>query len=197
MKRIKLTFLIFPFSILFGFTQTESDIIDFDNINLNLIDSLIFEEACKQRDIYKSVPLRKDKLCGLAAKYQSDYMSFYNTAGHTNDKKFQGVLLKKCGDRVRYFEKKINSNKKIKTYMEIMINMPGIKSRNYIGFEKKDYQTLSKAIIVYFMDSPHHKMALLYTTNLSYVEIHGNFKTSYNKENDSFYITGVLTYVML
>ena len=188
----KMYAILFVILQIFGFSQSEVDLIDFNNFNLDLLDSLVFEEACKQREIYKSVPLIKDKLCWAAAKYQCDYMSFYNTAGHKNDKKFQGVLLKTVGERIDYFITKSKSNLNPHVKMEILIEMPGISKQNYIGFENKDYQTLSKTLIDYFMSSPHHKMALLWSIGLDFVQILGNFNTLYNKKTDTFYITVVI-----
>ena len=92
MKKIIIILLTILTSV--GFSQTKSDIINFDKLNSKLIDSLIFEEAMKQRALYNKSRMKKDKICGMAAKYQSDYMSFYNCFSHKNDKKFKDVLLK-------------------------------------------------------------------------------------------------------
>ena len=49
----KMYAILFVILQIFGFSQSEVDLIDFNNFNLDLLDSLVFEEACKQREIYK------------------------------------------------------------------------------------------------------------------------------------------------
>lgn len=192
MKKIILILFV-TFSTLL-LSQTKDDVIDFKNINLKLLDSLIFEEAMKERKKEKLNRMFHDEICGEAALYQSEYMSHYNVISHTNDKEFRNVSLRKLGDRFSYFLKNKKTKRIYENKIEILTQFKNINSLNSRGITyhdiiNKTYQNYAEVIIKNFMSSPPHKFGILYDLS-EYGDMCGEFRTFYNDKTDCLSITG-------
>lgn len=195
MKKIIIS-LLFTFYSITILSQNKNDILDFNNINYNLLDSLVFEEAMKLRESYKLDRMKKDAVCDLAAKYQSEYMSYYNTITHKNDKSFKGVLLKTHGDRFRHFlSKSPKNNLKYDTKIEVLIQFPTINKINYVGLDSKTYEDYAKFIISSFITSEAHKHGMLYNMK-EFGDMYGEYKSHYDKKTDTLYVTGLFVLVL-
>lgn len=192
MKKIILS-LIFVINITTIQSQTKNDVLNLNNPNLELLDSLLFKEAMIQRKLHNKRVIEKDYICGLAAKYQSEYMSYYNSFSHENTNEFKGVLLKEHYERFEYFKKKTNSKVKYRTFHEILTMMNGLGTTEYIGLVSKTYENYAQVLIGYFMTSKSHKSALLYDVDSGKMVC--NFKTHYNQKSKSLYVTGFYSFV--
>jgi len=170
-------------------SQTKDDVIDFKKINLKLLDSLVFEEAMKERKKANVSRMKHDEVCGESAKYQSEYMSHYSVFSHENHKIFRNVLLEKHSDRFNYFLKNKKTKKEYKNKMEILFQYKNVTTINYMGIDKKTYQNYAEDIIKNFMSSKFHKIALLYDM-INYGNMCGEYKTHYNPNTDCLSVTG-------
>lgn len=192
MKKIIL-YLIVVLNVTTILSQTKNDILNLNNPNLELLDSLLFKEAMIQRKLNNKRVIEKDYICGLAAKYQSEYMSYYNSFSHENTNEFKGVLLKEHYERFEFFKKKTNSKVKYRTFHEILTMMNGLGTTEYIGLVSKTYENYAQVLIGYFMTSKSHKSALLYDVDSGKMVC--NFKTHYNQKTKSLYVTGFYSFV--
>jgi len=192
MKKILISIILLFSTLLLS--QTKDDVIDFKKINLKLLDSLIFEEAMKERLKEGVSRMKHDEICGEAALYQSEYMSHYNVIGHINDKEFRNVLLKKLGDRFSYFLKNKKTKRVYENKVEILTQFKNIsyfnnKGISYKGIDTKTYQNYAEVIIKGFMSSPSHKFGLLYELS-EHGYMCGEYRTFYNSKTDCLSVTG-------
>lgn len=174
------------------FSQTRKDVFDINKPNLKLLDSLLFEEAMKQRKLNNRKVIERDYICGLSAKYQSEYMSHYNVFEHENDKEFKGVLLKEHQDRFNHFLKKNKSKLKYRTFHEILVMLESVDVYNYEGIVSKTYENYAECLIHYYMTSPGHKATLLYDVDSGVMVC--DFKSEYNQKTKSLYVTGFYSF---
>ena len=185
MKKIIIGISILVYSNV-GSSQTKNDVLDLKNINYKLLDSLVFDEAMKERGKIGRPPIKKDLICYTAAKYQSEYMSNFKVFDHKNMEKFKGILLEHSYDRYDFFSKKLKSNKEIVGTMEILVEIIDL-NKKYKNLNT--YEEYAKKVIEFYLSSPEHRMALLYD-NEKY-NVFGDFKTVYNDINKSLYVTGL------
>jgi uncharacterized protein YkwD len=177
---------------LFCFGQTKTDTVDLKNVNHSFLSELILEKCNEERAKVGAVPFIPNKVCQMAAQYQSDYMSHFLTPTHYNNNTFQGVKLYGPEDRVDYFNKKNNS----KYLYDGEICFSIYDAELYV---KYTYEQLAMEAINGFMNSLPHRTIML--TDLEKMQIpaiqYGSFETSSNITNGkfSFYVTGVTTYV--
>lgn len=186
-KIITIVFLIFS---TICFSQKKEDIINFKNINLKLLDSLVFENAMKERAKENLPRMLHDEICAKAALYQSEYMSHYNIISHTNYKSFRGVTLNRLGDRFRYFLGTKKPKKNYETRIEILTQYKNVSTLDYYGVGEKTYQNFARSIIEGFMSSPPHKAGLLYDMS-EHGDMAGEYKTFYNPITDCLSVTGL------
>lgn len=170
------------------YSQNKKSVLNLNNPNLELLDSLLYQEAMTQRKLNNRPVIEKDNICGYAAKYQSEYMAHYNSFSHVNDFEFKGILLKQHYERFNYFRKKYNSKKDYKTFHEILVMMDSLDYYNYSGLDTKTYENYAKVLINYYMVSPGHKATLLYVTSSGKMVC--NFKSHFNPKTKSIYVTG-------
>lgn len=168
------------------FSQTKNDFLDLKNINYRLLDSLVFDEAMRQRNLIGNPPVKKDNTCYIAAKYQSEYMSHFNEFSHENTKKYNGVLLKHSWDRFNFFNEKVKNKKEIIGTLEILLVIDKL-DRKYVNLNT--YSDYAKEIINFYLLSPNHKISLLYYDEK--YNLFGNFKTKYNDLTKCLYVTGL------
>ena len=62
MKKIIIVISILVYSNV-GISQTKNDVLDLKNINYKLLDSLVFDEAMKERGKIGIPPIKKDLIC--------------------------------------------------------------------------------------------------------------------------------------
>ncbi len=172
-----------------GISQTKNDVLDLKSINYKLLDSLVFDEAMKQRDKIGTPPVKKDVICYTAAKYQSEYMSNFKVFDHKNMEKYKGVLLEHSYDRYDFFSKKLKSKKEIINTTEILVKINNL-DKKYLNLDT--YEEYAKKVIEFYLLSPAHRAALLYH-NEKY-DIFGDFKTVYNDVNKCLYVTGLYSF---
>lgn len=193
MKKI-ITYLIILSYTIVGFSQTKNDIIDFKNINLTLLDSLIFEEAMKEREKINVSRVIHDDICANAAKYQSEYCSYYDTISHFNNRKYKGVFLEKPGQRFDYFLSKNKSKSKYNVRIEIIIQFNKVSLNDYSCITTGTYQDYAETIVRQYMSSKTHKEGLLFARD-KYGKVHGEYKTEYNSKTDCLTNTGFFALV--
>jgi len=174
--------LIFLSIVLFG--QTRNDTVDFKNINHLLLSELILEKCNNERAKDSLIPFQKHEVCFSAAKYQSEYMSFYNVVCHVNDFSFQNMKLKGFNDRMEFFSKK--QKKEIKFYFEVCL------LRHYHHTDKITYDNLSFELISQFMRSKPHRYFLMSKKVFNEIKYIG-FSSTSNKDDEFYriYVTGV------
>jgi hypothetical protein len=182
MKTCLIILLNFVTIILFG--QTRNDTVDFKNINHSLLNELIFEKCNNERVNASLIPFLKHEVCFSAAKYQSDYMSFYNVLCHINDFSFQNMKLKGFQDRVDYFSKK--TKKEIAFCFEVCL------LRHYFHTNKITYDNLSFELISQFMRSKPHRYFLMIEQVFDEI-VYIGFSSTSNKDDEFYriYVTGV------
>jgi hypothetical protein len=193
MKKI-ITYLIILSYTIVGFSQTKNDIIDFKNINLSLLDSLIFEEAMKERQKINISRVIHNDICAKAAKYQSEYSSYYDTISHLNNKKYKGNILVKPSNRFDFFLKQSDSKLKYNSKIEVIIQFNNVSSNQYSCITKGTYQDYAETIVKKYMASKSHKYGLLYERD-KFGSVHGEFKTDYNSKTDCLTNTGFFVLV--
>jgi hypothetical protein len=193
MKKI-ITYLIILSYTIVGFSQTKNDVVNFKQINLKLLDSLIFDEAMKERKKMNLKPLIHDDICAKTAKYQSDYCSNYNEINHENNKNYLGVFLKNPSDRFNFYLNKTKTKLNYELKIEILTQYKNVSSTNYVRLTSKTYEDYAKNIIKNFMLSSSHKDGLLFEMD-DYGIIHGEYKTSYNSKTDCLTTTGFFVLV--
>jgi hypothetical protein len=148
-----LTFLITSIS----FSQKRTDPVVYENFNYELFNQLLLEEVNIIRKNINVKPYGKCDISKKASDYQVNYMSYYSTPCHYNDKKFRGILLETPESRVNYFNDKKKTNL---FYSEEVC----LQNKSDIGYPKdypNTYEGFAKYIINGFMSSKPHKMALL------------------------------------
>lgn len=200
MKKI-IFYLLFTTNFLLFFSQTRNDVVNINNPNLKLLDSLLFEEAMKQRKLNNAKPIKKDIICELSAEYQSEYMAEYNVFDHFNTQKFKGVFLEGVSDRVNHFIKARKTKVKYLTRYEIITMVEDIYTNNYKGLKNRTYQELSEVLINAYMVSTLHRITLLLDYkkgefNDKY-EMRCDFKAKRNPKNNSIFVTGVYLCVLV
>ena len=165
------------------FCQTRFDTVDFRNINHPLLDKLILEKCNNERINASLTPFQEHDVCFSAAKYQSQYMSFYNVVCHNNDFSFQNIKLKSFDDRMAFFSKK---QKK-----EIIFSFEVCLLRHYFHTNKITYDDLSFELISQFMRSKGHRYFLLIENVFDEINYIG-FSSTSNKQDDFYriYVTG-------
>ena len=171
-------------------SQTRQDKLNLDNINYELLDSLIYEECLKQRKLNGLESFDRDYTCGLAATYQSNYMSFYNTFDHKNDNNFKGALLKKSNERFKFFYKKVKPKYEEFVTFEIISLIPNLDKKYTYPLTYEDY---AEFIIGRFLESTTHSYVVLLEEKNE--NLKGNFKSVYNKTTKKMYVTGLFAVV--
>ena len=188
MKQI--LFLLLVFTSFIGFSQTKDDVIDFKNLNTELLNKLIFEECNKVRVENNVNPLVLDKICGYSSKYQSEYMSNFNILTHINTNVFQSHLFERSGDRFEFFYKKYNEKRFYVVSEEVCTEYKKISTTNYTGITTKTYQNYSQNIVNGFMGSRLHRLVILDGDDEH--TVYGSFKVCYNPKTDNLYVAGVI-----
>lgn len=171
-------------------SQTRQDKLNLDNINYGLLDSLIYEESLKQRKLNGLESFDRDYTCGLAANYQSNYMSYYNTFDHRNNYNFKGTLLKKSNERFQFFYNKIKPKYEEFVTFEIISLIPNL-DKNYTY--PLTYEDYAKFIINGFLNSTSHRYVVLLEEKNE--NLKGNFKSVYNETTKKMYVTGLFAVV--
>ena len=189
MKKIITILLFFISSILFS--QKKTDSIIYDKFNYDLFNELLLEEVNTQRHILNIKPYNKCNISKKASDYQVQYMKYYSTPCHYNDKKFRGVILGTPKSRVDYF----NEKKKPHIFYSDEVCLQSKTSIRLATSHPNTYEGLAKSVISKFMSSKCHKIALLsdYPT-IPIKNRTAGFSTSINitENNMVLYVAGVI-----
>lgn len=180
--------IIIVISILFysnvGSSQTKNDLIDYNNVNLDLLNSLVIEKAAYVRDSLNKSKAFYDETLSKVTKFQNDYLSTYDIMSHGNTLKIKNKSLNSLGDRLDFF----NPKRKYITYMEILVCLPYMPYRTNLTY---DY--VSSRMINAYMSSPGHRTALIIDgSSKNPLKISINFKTSLSPKSKKLYNTGVI-----
>ena len=194
MKKIIIVVSILVYSNV-GSSQTKNDLIDFKKINLKFLDSLIFEEAMKERKKVNLSRMVHDDNCSKTAKYQAEYCSNYNELTHVNNKPYLGFLLNEPNDRFKFYVNKSKSKLKYKVNMEIITQYKKINTTNYINLISKTYEDCAKSVIMSFMSSKSHKESVIFEMDY-FGKMHGEYKSYYNSKTDCLTTTGFFVLVL-
>ena len=193
MKKIIIGISILVYSNV-GVSQKRNDLIDFKKINLKFLDSLIFEEAMKERKKVNLSRMVHDDNCSKTAKYQAEYCSNYNELTHVNNKPYLGSLLKEPNNRFEFYVNKSKSKLKYKVNMEIIMQYKNINTTNYTNLISKTYEDCAKSIIMSFMSSESHKESVIFEMD-EFGKMHGEYKSYYNSKTDCLTTTGFFVLV--
>jgi len=174
--------LIFVSIILFG--QTRNDTVDFNNVNIPLLNDLLFEKANDERKKVSSPLLIKHEVCFLAAKYQSEYMAQHKIVCHKNELPYKGVTLYSFQDRVKFFSKNIKG--------EMFANYEICLMREHFIDSFITYDNLAYKLINQFMNSKPHRIILLHKKSV-HSDTFTGFSTSItkNEKKIKFYVASV------
>lgn len=164
--------------ITFLFSQSKSDTLNLDKINYELLNSLFVEKVNKIRDSLKVRPLKLSKKYSEISAYHIEYMTEYDILTHENTKQFKGLILNDFQNRVEYFDKE----SKIEMAFEVCVFHP-IKF-----FNVKTYQEVVDNLVLSYMNSPHHNLALTYDSKMYQFYFTSSFKL--NKKKDKLYHSG-------
>jgi len=193
MKIIIIYLIVLTYSVI-GLSQTKNDVVNFKKINTKLLDSLVFEEVMKERSKLNIDRIVHDNICGKAAKYQSEYSSYYDTISHVNNKRYKGNILVNPKDRFEFFLKQSKNKLNYDSNIEVITQFKKVSSRNYSCIKTGTYQEYAKIIVRNYMSSRPHRYAILYS-NENFGTVHGEFKTEYNSETDCLTNTGFIAFV--
>jgi uncharacterized protein YkwD len=186
MKLINLFLLLIT---IIGYSQTKNDVVDFKNLNIELLNKTIFDECNKVRQENGLKPLVSDKICSYSANYQSEYMAYFSILTHRNTNVFKSQLLLNVGERFKFFNSKLNQKRFNESVFEICTVYEMVTTVNYIGITTKTYQNYAEEIIKGFLNSKYHKIVML----VDYGDIiYGSFNICYNQNTDNIYTTGVI-----
>jgi len=194
MKKI-LIFMTVLFYSNVGISQTKNDVIDFKKINLKLLDSLIFEEAMKERKKLNISRMVHDDICSKTAKYQAEYCSNYNEYSHINNKPYLGYLLKQPNNRFDFYVNKTKSKLEYTVNLEVLMQYSKISTTNYTKLTSKTYEDFAKSVISSFMSSKSHKEAVLFEMS-EFGKMHGEYKSHYNSKTDCITTAGFFVLVL-
>lgn len=159
-------------------SQSKSDTVNLDNINYELLNSLFLEKVNKIRDSIKVRPLKMSKKYSQISIYHTEYMTEYDILTHENAKQFKGLILNDLKNRVKYFDKDL----KIEIAFEVCVFHP-IKFYNV-----KTYEEIVNNLVLSYMNSPHHNLALTYDNKIYQFYFSSSFKL--NKKKDKLYHSG-------
>ena len=193
MKKIIIVVSILVYSNV-GVSQKRNDLIDFKKINLKFLDSLIFEEAMKERKKVNLSRMVHDDNCSKTAKYQAEYCSNYNELTHVNNKPYLGHLLKQPNNRFDFYVNKSKSKLEYGVNMEIVMQYKKISTTNYTNLISKTYEDCAKSIISAFMSSKSHKQAVIFEMD-DFGKMHGEYKSYYDSKTDCLTTTGFFVLV--
>ena len=193
MKKIIIGVSILVYSNV-GVSQKRNDLIDFKKINLKFLDSLIFEEAMKERKKVNLSRMVHDDNCSKTAKYQAEYCSNYNELTHVNNKPYLGFLLNEPNDRFKFYVNKSKSKLEYTINMEIIMQYKKINTTNYTNLISKTYEDCAKSIIMSFMSSESHKESVIFEMDY-FGKMHGEYKSYYNSKTDCLTTTGFFVLV--
>jgi hypothetical protein len=165
-------------------SQKRNDLIDYNNVNLDLLNSLVIEKAAHVRDSLNKSKAFYDETLSKVTKFQNDYLSTYDIMSHGNTLKIKNKSLNSLGDRLDFF----NPKRKYISYMEILVCLPYMPYRTNLTY---DY--VSSSMIEAYMSSPGHRYALITDGDSETpLKISINFKTSLSPKSKKLYNTGVI-----
>ena len=183
MKKIIIVISILVYSNV-GISQKRNDTIDYNNVNLDLLNSLVIEKAAHVRDSLNKSKAFYDETLSKVTKFQNDYLSTYDIMSHGNTLKIKNKSLNSLGDRLDFF----NPKRKYISYMEILVCLPYMPYRTNLTY---DY--VSSRMIEAYMSSPGHRYALITDgSSKNPLKISINFKTSLSPKSKKLYNTGVI-----
>ena len=183
MKKIIIGVSILVYSNV-GSSQTKNDVIDYNNINIELLNSLVIKKAAYVRDSLNKTKAFYDETLSKVTKFQNDYLSTYDIMSHGNTLKIKNKSLNSLGDRLDFF----NPKRKYISYMEILVCLPYMPYRTNLTY---DY--VSSRMINAYMSSPGHRYALITDGDSETpLKISINFKTSLSPKSKKLYNTGVI-----
>ena len=180
--------IIIVVSILFysnvGISQTKSDLIDYNNINIELLNSLVIKKAAYVRDSLNKTKAFYDETLSKVTKFQNDYISTYDILTHDNTLKIKSKRLDSIGNRLEFF----NPKRKYIVCFEISLCVPYMPYRTNVT-----YEYVSSRMIEAYMSSPGHRIALIIDgSSKNPLKISINFKTSLSPKSKKLYNTGVI-----
>ena len=181
MKKIIIGISILVYSNV-GVSQKRNDLIDYNNINIELLNSLVIEKAAHVRDSLNKSKSFYDKTLFDITKFQNDYMSKYDIITHGNTLKIKNKSLNSIKDRIDFFV----PNKEYVVCFEISMCFP------YLEYDIT-YEYVSSSIINGYMSSPSHRCALIIDGDSETpLKIKIHFKTSLNPKSKKLYNTGIV-----
>jgi hypothetical protein len=183
MKKI-LIFMTVLFYSNVGISQTKNDVIDYKNINIDLLNRLIIEKVGRIRDsLNLSKPIYDETLLNVT-KFQNDYLSNYDVLTHGNSLKLKNKSLNSLIERINFF----NPNKKCVACFEISTCFPYMPTRNDMT-----YEYVSFLMVNAYMSSLFHRAALIIDGDSeTSFNVRINFKTSLSSNSKKLYNTGVI-----
>lgn len=171
MKKIFITTvfgLLIQFSLV---SQTKKDEFDVNHIDYKLLNNTFIEKVNQVRDCLKISKFSLDTKYGNMSRYQVNYMSEFDILTHTDEKKFQGVILKELLDRLNYFYKDLNPE----------FSMEICAKTNVQKNSSLTYESIVNEIVNSYLESPGHRMAILNTSNYYGVYINSSFRINSSK----------------
>ena len=181
MKKIIIVVSILFYSNL-GSSQKRNDLIDYNNINLELLNNLVIEKAAHVRDSLNCSKSFYDETLSKVTKFQNDYISTYDIITHGNTLKIKNKSLNSIKDRINFFV----PNKEYVVCFEISMCFP------YLEYDIT-YEYVSSRMIEAYMSSPGHRTALIIDgSSKNPLKISINFKTSLSPKSKKLYNTGVV-----
>ncbi len=183
MKKIIIGVSILVYSNV-GSSQTKNDVIDYNNINIELLNSLVIKKAAYVRDSLNKTKAFYDETLSKVTKFQNDYISTYDILTHDNTLKIKSKRLDSIGNRLEFF----NPKKKYIVCFEISLCVPYMPYRTNVT-----YEYVSSRMIEAYMSSPGHRTALIIDGDSETpLKIKINFKTSLSPKSKKLYNTGVV-----
>ena len=183
MKKIIIGVSILVYSNV-GSSQTKNDVIDYNNINIELLNNLVIEKAAHVRDSLNCSKSFYDETLSKVTKFQNDYISTYDILTHDNTLKIKSKRLDSIGNRLEFF----NPKRKYIVCFEISLCVPYMPYRTNVT-----YEYVSSRMIEAYMSSPGHRYALITDgSSKTPLKISINFKTSLSPKSKKLYNTGVV-----
>jgi hypothetical protein len=107
MKNLIITSVLFLTIHCSLFSQTPDDYIDPENINVELMDSLMFSVVNRLRESKGLNTIEFDSVCYKSARYHNDYFLEHGKYSHDHTEyNKDSLLLKTPTDRINYFSEK-------------------------------------------------------------------------------------------